>query len=457
MKITLISPSSGKWRGLGRKRFFNGKTFRFSMLSLLSVAALTPKKHTVKLIDEQIDEVPFDEDCDLVGITMMTATAPRAYELCDVFRARGIPVVAGGFHVTLNPGEAQNHADSVVLGPAGGAWEQVLNDVERGVLKQRYYGNPECEIPLPLPKHLLKKSAYVSVNTTYATLGCTNNCSFCSVTSFYKGKRYRREIRYIVEELKSFREKFFMFIDDNLTQDRDYILELLNEITALKKKWVTQASIEIADDPELLRAMRRAGCAGVFIGLESFSEAALCSQNKKIKSPLFYKEAIRKIHQQGIFVEAGLIFGFDTDQAVVFSSTLRVLQDIGIDAMQASILTPLPGTVLFEQMRDRIVDSDWEHYDYKHAVFEPVHMTREELMAGLQWINKKFYSPWNILARLIRWLRTPSGFLNARFPLLLNIAYWGRQYKFNVRGYDPVRARSARIPRNRLDAAFQYR
>jgi radical SAM superfamily enzyme YgiQ (UPF0313 family) len=423
---------------LGKKRFFNGKTFRFSMLSVLSVAALTPPGHRVRVIDEQVDDVPWDEPFDLVGITVMTATAPRSYELCQRFGEKGIPVVLGGFHPTFNFGEAIEHADAVVLGPAGGAWPRVVQDAEAGRLQRVYRGNPDVDVPMALPRHLLNRSSYVSVNTCCATLGCRNTCAFCSITSFYGGKRYHRDIDAIVAYLRSFDDRFFMFMDDNLTQDRDYAIRLFKAIEPLGKKWATQASVEIADDPELLDWMRRSGCVGVFVGLESFSENALCSQNKTIKSPQFYKEAVRAIHRRGMVVEAGLIFGFDSDTRTIFESTLSLLDDIGADAMQASILTPLPGTRLFGQMRQRIVDFDWEHYDYKWAVFEPAQMSRADLMAGLEWINKRFYAPWRILKRLGRWLTMPSGLWNFHIPLLLNVAYWGRQFQFGVKGFNPA-------------------
>ncbi len=443
MKILLIAPASGRWRGLGRHRWFNGRTFRFSMLSLLSVAALTPERHRVRLVDEQVEDVPWDEPFDLIGITVMTATAPRAYELCRRFRARGIPVVLGGFHPTFNIDEALGHADTVVSGPAAGAWQEALTDAEAGRLQPLYRGNPDVDVPATLPRHLLRRSRYVSVQTCYATLGCRNQCAFCSVTSFYAGRRYQRDVDAIVGHLRSFDDRFFLFVDDNLTQDREYAIRLCQAIAPLRKQWATQASIEIAGDPELLEWMRRAGCVGVFIGLETFSESALCSQNKTIASPRHYREAIRTIHRHGMVVEAGLIFGFDTDTREIFESTLAILDDIGIDAMQASILTPLPGTRLFDQMRSRIVDLDWEHYDYKWAVFEPAQMTRPELMAGLQWINKRFYTPRRILGRLGRWLLMPSGLRTFHVPLLLNVAYWGRQFRFGVKGYNPAKPRHA--------------
>jgi radical SAM superfamily enzyme YgiQ (UPF0313 family) len=459
MRILLIAPASGRWRGLGKKRLFNGKTFRFSMLSLLSVAAVTPDAHRITLIDEQVDDVPWDQSFDLVGITVMTATAPRSYELSRRFRERGIPVVLGGFHPTLNVAEALRHADAVVAGPAAGAWPRLLKDREAGSLAPLYRGDPDCPPPCTLPRHLLNPSRYVSIQTCSATFGCRNRCGFCSITAFYDGRRYQRDIGEIVSHLRSFDDAFFMFIDDNLTQDREYALRLFEAIAPLGKKWATQASIEIADDPELLSWMRRAGCVGVFIGLESFSERALCSQHKTLKSPALYRDAIRTIHRYGMVVEAGLIFGFDTDAPEVFESTLAMLDHVGADVMQASILTPLPGTRLFDQMRGRIADLDWEHYDYKWAVFEPAQMSREDLMGGLEWINKRFYAPWRIARRLCRWLVMPSRLANFHIPLLLNVAYWGRQFRFGVRGYNParrnrgVRARFNRSRRSRLSTA----
>jgi radical SAM superfamily enzyme YgiQ (UPF0313 family) len=449
MKILLIAPASGRWRGLGRSWLFNGKTFRFSMLSLLSVAALTPPRHEITLVDEQVDEIPWDGRFDLVGITVMTATAPRSYEICARFRALGVPVVLGGFHPTFNPDEALRHADAVVTGPAGDAWPALLGDVEAGTLAPRYAGNPDREIPLALPSHLLNRSNYVSLHTCSATRGCRNTCAFCSITAFFGGRRYQRDIAEIVSHLRSFDDRFFMFIDDNLTQDRDYALRLFEAIAPLGKTWATQASIDIADDPELLDWMRRAGCVGVFVGLESFSEAALRSQQKTLKAPRLYTDAIRTIHRHGMVVEAAVIFGFDTDGPDVFETTLAMLDDVGADAMQASILTPLPGTPLFERMRPRIVDADWSHYDYKWPVFEPARMSREDLRQGLEWINKRFYAPWRIARRLGRWLTMPSGIANFYIPLGLNVAYWGRQFRFRVRGYNPARRRGMMARRNR--------
>jgi radical SAM superfamily enzyme YgiQ (UPF0313 family) len=241
----------------------------------------------------------------------------------------------------------------------------------------------------------------------------------------------------VVEEVKNFKEKFFVLVDDNLTQDVDYCIKLMEALAPLNKKWMTQASIEIAEDGILLKKLNKAGCVGLFIGLETFSKKALDENSKNIRSPEDYKRLIRIIQSNGIFVESGIMFGFDTDHRDVFETTLKTVEDIGIDAVQVSIVTPLPGTPLFKDMKNRIFDYNWEHYDFKHAVYTPKNMTADELKNGAQWVRRKFYSPLKIIKRSFRWLRFPGGLNNFLYPVFCNIAYWGRLGRFNIKGYNP--------------------
>jgi radical SAM superfamily enzyme YgiQ (UPF0313 family) len=249
-----------------------------------------------------------------------------------------------------------------------------------------------------------------------------------------------------VAELAALDQDWFVFVDDKLTQSREYSLDLFQAMVPLEKKWVTQASIDIADDLDLLRAMRKAGCMGVFVGLETFSEDALDQQDKSFNIPRGYPEAIKRFHDQGMFVEAGVIVGFDADNANVFLNTLRMLERAGVDVIQLSILTPLPGTLLHESMKHRITDTDWEHYDYRHVVFEPKNMSAEELQAGADWLIRKYYSPWRILRRAARWVMTPFGLRGLAYALALNLAYLGRVWRFNIRGYNPAPTAGTRIP-----------
>jgi radical SAM superfamily enzyme YgiQ (UPF0313 family) len=454
MRILLILPASGHWKHIASTRRREGKTFRFSVLGLLTVAALSPEDASVRIVDEQHETVP-EEHFDLVGITAMTALAPRAYELCDRFRAAGIPVVMGGFHASLNPEEALEHADAVVIGHAYGAWEQVCKDVKNGRLERVYHGDAEASPPIHLPRHLLSPDRYLTRSSTFATLGCTNGCKFCSINVFHRGERFERPVEDVAAELARLPKELTVFVDDNLTQSRQYSLQLLSAIEPLKRRWVIQASISVGEDPELLRAMARAGCIGVFVGLETFSSEALKAQDKAFNLPERYREAVRAFHQNGIFVQAGVMVGFDTDGPEVFRETLRMLEWVGIDAIQLAILTPIPGTPLHESMRERIVDRNLEHYDYRNAVFTPARMSREELQAGSDWLIRAYYSHARVLRRLLRWWATPHGLSRFVYPLGLNLAYLKRVRLFGIRGSDPARtarrslARDAPIPAGR--------
>lgn len=437
MKLLLISPATGSWRQIGRRKLFNGKTFRFSMLSLLTVARLSPPDTDIRLVDEQIEAVPLDEPFDLVGITCMTATAPRAFELCVHFKQKHIPVVLGGFFPSLNPEKALEYAEAVVVGPAFEAWPHLCSDLRKGRLEKIYYGSPAAAVPTTLPREMMQLRQYATTNAVYATMGCRNNCHFCSISAVYQAHHYTRPVNEVIDEIRSFNTKFFMFVDDNLTQNRDYALQLLRLLRPLQKHWITQASIEIADDPELLTALAEAGCVGLFVGLETFNKQNLSASEKGFNKPDEYKNAVRTLHRHGIFVESGVIFGFDEDRIGVFEQTLKMLENIGIDAVQISILTPLPGTPLYSRMRDRIIDADYEHYDYRHVVFEPKYMRPEQLQAGADWVIRKYYAPWRILRRAVRWLCTPKGLPHFIYPFILNWAYFGRTVVFGIKGYNP--------------------
>ena len=415
------------------------------MLSLLTVAKLTPQDAQVTMIDEQLESIPEDDNFDLVGITCMTATATRAFEISKNFRTKGVPVVLGGFYPSLNTDIALEHADAVVVGPAFDAWPKLLDDLKQDRLSRIYYGNPAGHVPPTLPRGLLNTGKYATVNSTYATAGCTNKCRFCSISAFYKANRYHRPVDEVVAEIASFDKKFFMFIDDNLTQDKEYAAALFQKLIPLKKKWITQASIELAEDDEFLDLMHEAGCVGVFVGLETFNQKNLEKQTKTFNAPQRYKQAVKNLHKHGIFVESGIIFGFDDDDVNVFGDTLRMLEDIGIDAIQASILTPLPGTALFEQMRHRIIDRNLQNYDYRHVVYNPAQISAANLQAGADWVIRKYYSPLRIARRFLRWITAPHGLSNFIYPLVLNLGYYGRTKSFDIKGYNPAK-RHLRIP-----------
>lgn len=451
MNILLIAPSSGRWRQIGRARFFNGRLFRFSLLSLLSVAAETPEEHTVRIIDEQFDDIPWDADVDFAGITCMTALAPRAYEIAGHFCKRGVPVVLGGMHPTLCPDEALLHADAIVIGDAEGVWGRVVRDAEAGCLSGSYCNKTSgeiCGLKRP-PYHLLKPGRY-SMYPVQATRGCPHRCAFCAVSAFHRGAQRKRPVGEVAEEIARIPARSFIFVDDNLTADRDYALELFKELAPLRKTWIAQSALGIAEDEELTRWAARSGCIGVFVGMETFSERNLDSVDKPFNKVSQYRGAIRRLHAQGIGVEAGIVFGFDGDDPGVFARTLSLLDDLEIDLIQTSIFTPLPGTPLWTSMQDRITDRNWEHYDFHHAVFQPSGMSAEALQAGHDWVTREFYRPWRMTRRLARCAVRPSLWRSAPFAAAINGAYYGRIRRWRLQGWDPARqtpqASNAEIP-----------
>jgi radical SAM superfamily enzyme YgiQ (UPF0313 family) len=417
---------------------------RFSVLPLTIVAALTPPPHKVRIVDENVEAIDFDAPCDLVGVTFMTALAPRAYEIAEQFRRRGKLVVGGGYHATLCSQEAREHFDALVLGDAEGAWEQLLADVQSGNL-QPIYRSPGGPLKVPAPKReLLADTArhYATVNAVQAGRGCRHTCRYCSVTVFHNHKYRRRSVSEIVEELGSV-EGNFIFVDDNIIADRAFALELFRALVPLRKQWVSQCSILIADDPELLDAARRAGCCGLFIGIETASQANLAAMNKQFNTSVSYAERLSRIRSAGIGVIAGIIVGMDSDTQTVFHETLRFLQESRIDAVQVNILTPLPGTPLYQEMEQagRIRERNWSHYDYRHVVFQPQQMEAEELQAGADWLIAEFYRLDRILSRFVGAIFT-LGWKPALLSLKLGLTYRYDVKRGGISGWNPGAAKA---------------
>ncbi len=393
VKLKLIVPVAVK-----QKRWI--RYFALPPLNLLYLAALTPRDIEVTLTDEHVDKIDFEEEVDLVGITSLTATAPRAYEIADEFRKRGIKVVLGGIHPSVLPQEAVQHADAVVIGEAENLWPQVIEDFTKERLKKFYQSSQKPSLEnLPLPRRdLLQGKRYLTKNFIQTTRGCPFNCDFCSVTMFF-GKRHRfRPIADVIKEIESLNGNFTVFADDNVAAHTKYAKELFKALVPCKKRWFSQADLTIAQDEELLRLAAKSGCEGLYIGLESLTDVGL----KKFKKQINFKEAVNRLKSYGIRVEGSFIFGFDSDDKKVFEKTLKFAQELRLDMVTFHLLTPLPGTKLYEKLEEenRIVERDWSKYDLSTVVFEPKQMTREELQEGVRWAMQEFYSLFSITKRL---------------------------------------------------------
>jgi radical SAM superfamily enzyme YgiQ (UPF0313 family) len=397
MKILLISPT------IDTKKRTN-KGLMMPQLALYILEGLTPSEHEVLVVEEETDTVNLDEECDLVGISCMTTNAPRAYELCLEFKKRGKTVVLGGVHPTILPDEALQHADSIVMGEAEGVWEKLLEDFQNNNL-QRTYHDPTPDLSKYYPKNFSKiiKRRLFNLIPIMTTRGCPYNCDFCCVTDLF-GKKIRHvPIENVVRDIKESGSKHFMFLDDNIIGQAQYAKELFRAIKPLKIKWVGQASVSLlVKDDELLQLAAESGCKALFFGIESVSTEQLQTMRKTFKEVEQLEEAIRKIKKMGILVHASMIFGFDNDTKDTFNETVQFLIKNNIGTVSFNVLTPYPGTKVYNDMKNekRLLTNDWKYYDHNTVVFQPKNMTPYELQIGKINARKKFYSIWSVFKRL---------------------------------------------------------
>ncbi|MBL9136236.1 MAG: B12-binding domain-containing radical SAM protein [Verrucomicrobiales bacterium] len=406
-RLLLISPLAA--HSLMGGDFF----FRMPHLGLLRVAALTPQHWDVHIVDEKVETLDLGQAADLVGITTMTPTAPRAYQLADHFRARGSRVVLGGMHASKMIDEALTHADAVVVGEAEGLWPRVVNDFEHGRLELVYQHDqawPDLA-GLPTPDwNRYREKPYLPVHFVETTRGCPIDCDFCSVTSAFGGRYRNRPLDDVMAELAGLRpfdglltlKNCVFFVDDNIVANRAYARQFLTRIADLGLKWFGQASMNIARDDEILRLCQRSGCVGLFVGFESLSEETLRSVGKRVNHPDRYLEVVRRLHDHGIGVDASFVFGFDTDGPEVFDRTLEFAQSAKLDIAYFSILTPYPGTRLHAQFKaqNRLLTEDWSLYDGARVVYRPKQMSPDQLLEGYHAALKELYRLPSIFGRL---------------------------------------------------------
>jgi len=404
-------------------------------LGLLVLAGLTPPDWDVTIVDENMGTPDYARmpHPDLVGVSAFTSQAPRAYDVAAEFRALGVPVVMGGIHATMRSAEALERVDAVVTGEAESVWARVLDDAKRGCMKQLYAGTQEPMENTPFPRHDLLPSGY-HYGSIQTTRGCPLNCSFCSVSAF-NGRVYRRRpIEDVVAEFKSIREKDVLIVDDNLIGTRaDHIARAKELFRAmidadLGKRWIAQATINMADDEELLALASRAGCAGVFIGFETTEDEGLLEVRKKynVKKRRHFGASVRRIQRHNILVVGSFIVGLDVDRPGVGLKVADAASRYGVDAINAMFLTPLPGTDLWDKMEesDRIVANsfpeDWKYYTLTLPVGRYRHLSRSEIIDEMHALNRSFYSRTRIFKRVARTIfKKQNSFLS----LVCNLSY----------------------------------
>jgi len=412
------------------------KAIWFPKLSLPVIAAYTPENWEVEIQDEAVRDIDFDCPADLVGISIMTCYAPRAYEIAAEFRKRGVQIVMGGVHPTYCADEALQHCDAIVTGEAEDSWPRLIADFENGKMQRHYKmeGFPTLEHYRQPRVELLADSAYMTRQCTFTTRGCHFDCEFCSVSPFNGKSTRRRPIPEVIAEIKHVRDfvcgelvgrmgkgsmlnalamaakiKFGIedggivaFVDDLHNSNRAYCRELWAALKPLGIKWGCQSTLFLGDDEEMVKLAAESGCVSVFVGMESIFEESLGETHKPFNRVKKFEEEIRTFHNHGIMVNPGIVFGFDNDDESVFERTVEFLVRNRCELAYFNVLTPLPGTPLHARYEaaGRIFDRNWAHYDGKHVTFYPTRMTTEQLENGFNWANHTFYSIPNISRRL---------------------------------------------------------
>ncbi len=414
--MLLITASSPEIQKVRRSRVLN-----FQQITMPYLAAFAPSHWTVLHIDEVVKPVDFGVQADLVAITFHTPSAPHVYAMADRFRQRGIPVVLGGPHVTLMPEEAQAHADVIFVGEAESHWPQFLRDFGAGRHSHKYCSTePPTLEHAPMSRKDLFHRRDHTAGVLFATRGCPHRCDFCTLAVMYRSRVRQRHVDAVAEEYGSFPGKVIILWDDNIASDMEHAKTLFRALAPHRKWWSSQASIHAAQDDEFLELAASSGCKQLFVGLESISQSSVNEVQKGFNRVSEYGRAIERIHSHGIAVQAGIVFGFDNDAPAIFGETVDFLEAAGVQNATFNILTPFPGTRLYQRLEaeGRILTRDWSKYNGRaDVVFRPKQMSPEQLLAGYEYADRRFYS-WSSVCR--RLSRSPVGL---SWALPLNLAY----------------------------------
>jgi len=402
MKVLFVQPSHLMRDG----KVFRSARLPYPSLALPLIAALTPKDFDCEIVNDYYEDIDYDAPCDVVAITAMTPQVVRGYQIAEGFRARGKHVVMGGFHVTMLPDEAKQYCDTIICGEAENTWPEFIDDFRAGKPREVYKSKGLVDIAtLPTPRYdLLNRKGYsLRVWPVQTTRGCPRQCDFCSVSQFYGGSYRFRPIEHVVRDIHATRSRFISFIDDNIAANKRYCRDLCAAIKPLKLVWGSQCNLNVAKDKELLRQMSEAGCVGLFLGVESVNAASLASVNKEFNKIEEYSGDLQAIRDAGIMPMASMIVGLDGDDERVFQATYDFLIKNRVPVAYIFILTPGPGTRLFERLEKegRLLHKDWSRYGGDEVVFAPKLMSPETLEKGFWEVLRRFYSLPGVFRRVI--------------------------------------------------------
>jgi radical SAM superfamily enzyme YgiQ (UPF0313 family) len=386
-----------------------GKHVLTPTLALTSIAGATPPEWEVEYWDENLLQgpPPWDPFPRVVGITVHLTFARRAYELARWYRRRGALVVLGGLHILTAPEEAAPYADALALGEGAAIWPTILRDAEAGRLRPRYHGSfsrPYREDPPPR-RDILPRDSFLTTTSVIATRGCHNRCGFCYLSTDGLRMPYQtRDPAQVVDEVLDDDQPYAVFVDNNLGSRPEYLRGLCRALRPLRRIWSAAVTLDVTDDPHLVREMALAGCTGVFIGFESLSDQNLADSRKRSPRVADYSRRVAILHQNGIQVNGSFVLGFDHDRRDVFARTVEWIEEARLECATFHILTPYPATPLFYRLEaeGRLLHRDWSLYDTAHVVYRPLHMTPEELEEGYAWCYRRLFSHASI------WRRRPA-------------------------------------------------
>ena len=407
-----------------------GKHVLTPSLALTSIAGATPRNWRVRYWDENLLQgpPPFEPFPEVVAITVHLTFARRAFELAAWYRERGSKVVMGGLHVLSCPEECAPHADALAVGEGVQLWPEILRDVENGCLKERYggsYARPYRDDP-SARRSLLPRKSFLTTTSVIATRGCHNRCGFCYLATEGLQMPYKvRDVEQVVAEIEADRQPYSVFVDNNLGSRPEYLRALCRGLAPLRKIWSAAVTLDVTDDPTLIREMALAGCTGVFIGFESLSDENLTEARKRTPRTDDYARRVGIFHDNGIQVNGSFVFGFDHDGPDVFARTVEWIEANRMECATFHILTPYPGTPLFKQMEreGRLLHRDWSKYDTSHVVFRPKRMSVEQLEEGYAWAYRTLFSHRSI------WRRRPEQ-VNAVLPYLAMCYLYKKSNRF---------------------------
>jgi radical SAM superfamily enzyme YgiQ (UPF0313 family) len=409
MKIAFVIPmnNADKSRSFYDFKFYADflltRKYISYLLAIPTLTALTPPEHEIRVFDENIEEIDYSWPADLVGITVRTMFARRAYAIADQYRKAGVKTVLGGIHVSMCPEEAMQHCDSVVIGEAEDVWAKLLADAEKGVLQKSYKAEAHKDLRQapPASRRALSRRMYFQ-DIMQTAKGCPFHCEFCSVYAFDGQKIRTRTIDQVIQEIldinsidPKYKKKNAIFIaDDNIIANKKFARELFTALKPHNINWMCQASINISKEDDLLELMRDSGCGAIFIGFESISRENLIAMHKDINQRFDYIKAIKKIQSYGMLVHSSFIVGYDFDSEKTFNELIDFIAETKLLMPLINILTPFPGTELFKRLEQegRILHRDWSKYDTQNVVFAPRFQSPDELAEGYRKIVRAVYS-----------------------------------------------------------------